>query len=161
MEAEENAFKAWQSKVPPYEQVKGGMTKDELFRWSTDLPEYETWHKAFKEMANYWKSSASPGGKPLPSNPPVGLSADEWAAINKAADGSSKAPPSPGASAGAKQTTPPDPNAPTLPGTGPHGTQIIPPGPKCPGPACPPTPVQKTQTGLGGVANALGQKIGG
>lgn len=64
--------------------------------------------------------------------------------------------------------------------TGPGGTQIIP-GPGgtkiiplpsvspttpaqpglCPGPACPPTPPTKAQTGLGGVLNTLGQKSGG
>ena len=79
---------------------------------------------------------------------------------------SPNAPTLPGTGPGGTQIIPPatSPNAPTLPGTGPGGTQIIPPGPTaptqkiiCPGPGCPPSPYEKTQTGLGGVLNALGQ----
>jgi hypothetical protein len=81
---------------------------------------------------------------------------------------------------GGTQTVPQGPGPsggtpPTGPGgtqfiKGPGGTQIIPtsqlpggnaPSANCPGPGCPPTAVQKTQTGLGGVLNALGQKVGG
>jgi hypothetical protein len=59
---------------------------------------------------------------------------------------------------GAQPPTPPAPK-------GPGGTEIIPPPPTqkmiCPGPGCPPSPYEKTQTGLGGVLNTLGQKTGG
>jgi len=78
----------------------------------------------------------------------------------------SGAGPVPGSGSGTPP--PPSPTAPTLPGTGPGGTQIIPPGASgptqpaiCPGPGCPPSPYEKTQTGLAGILNTLGQKGGG
>ncbi|MBK5298400.1 MAG: hypothetical protein JJE40_14700 [Vicinamibacteria bacterium] len=73
--------------------------------------------------------------------------------------------PTPGGGTGAPPTGPGGTQIMKGPGQtqimkGPGQTQKIP-QPNCPGPACPPTAQQKTQTGLGGVANALGQKVGG
>lgn len=97
----------------------------------------------------YYKGQAGAGGTPPPAGP----------------GGAGSPPTGPG---GTEIIPPPvSPNAPTLPGTGPGGTKIIPPGGTaptqpaiCPGPGCPPSPYEKTQTGLAGALNALGQKTG-
>jgi hypothetical protein len=78
-------------------------------------------------------------------------------------------PPTPTGPNGTQIIPPPaSPSAPTLPGTGPGGTQIIPPAGtaptqpviNCAGTPCV-SPYEKTQTGLNGVLNTLGQKGGG
>jgi hypothetical protein len=106
---------------------------------------FEKWHQALRESLKagnpndpYFKDPVPPG--PYPFGP--------------------KGAPQPGQGPGPSGATPP---------TGPGGTQIMKgpgqtqkiPQANCPGPACPPTAQQKTLTGLGGVANALGQKTGG
>jgi hypothetical protein len=119
------------------------------------------------EMNGAAKDLAVEGASPENKDLAEAGSWDLWNNWHWYAEGA-KAPASPGSPVGPGGGAGVSPNAPTLPGTGPGGTQIIPPGPTaptqpgiCPGPGCPPSPYAKTQTGMGGVLNALGQKGGG
>ncbi len=78
----------------------------------------------------------------------------------------------PGAGTPGQSFTPAGPTGPNgtqlLPPTGPNGTQVIPEPVSPTGqtqqvvcPECPASPYATTQTGMGGVVNALGQKSGG
>jgi hypothetical protein len=137
-------------------------------KYGPDAKKYlNEWRDALRDIAKfkdpdnpYWQTPNEPSEVPWPygqrSSGPV--------------PGPQGAGPAPPTGPGGTQIIPPstNPTAPTLPGTGPGGTQIIPPAPtnatqpliNCAGTPCV-SPYAKTQTGLGGALNTLGQKGGG
>jgi hypothetical protein len=130
-----------------WKQTEGFPAKADAFNeWITAIRESM---KARKPLDPYYNDPMPPG--PWPWGP----------------KGATPPPQGPTPSGGTPQTGPGG----TQIIRGPGGTEIIPtnqlpspggtPPANCPGVGCPPSPIQKTQTGLGGALNALGQKIGG
>jgi hypothetical protein len=126
---------------------------------------WERLEQAKQNLSDFGARAKEAGARGLLNSPQYQQLYREWAqAMNHLIDNFGPEPPIGGAAPGPGGASPPSPTAPTLPGTGPGGTQVIPPtgtNPtqpqlNCAGTPCV-SPYADTQTGLGGVLNALGQ----